>query len=340
MGLIGTDERVPSNLPQILYARATNSQFTGILISKDLVLTVSHGVYSFEPSARSGREPYYGTATFQSGDLNPVEGSVVYLDKQKDIALFQLKEPIEVEPLKLNVASQTTLFQDTSLVSYPADYLGEQQLATADFLNVVDDELQYTFDTYAGSSGGAIIDMNGEVVGVHQKWIPSWDLNAGERVDNDLIDLANYYDSLEGPINLHDINLEGLSENLHRFLNTENYTHLYTADLNVIEDLYKNDSFIEESINVEITMEHYTNYVYEFYNHATKSFFYTKDYRERLWIEDNLEHFQYNDKTFGVADNVMHRMYNPNTGTHFFTDSEIEADHIVANLGYVSEGFL
>lgn len=333
MGLIGTDERVLSLVPQVLYARSIFGRFTGALISQDLVLSVAHGVTS----------PFHLTSTttnvdFKTGDLRTkVSGQVVYVDRRLDISLIQLNKPLDLEPLNLNSASQTTLYQDKSLIGFPADLGDNQYTATTDFINIVGDNLQYKFDTFGGSSGSPVLDFNGEIVAVHKQWHPWGNINAGTKIDNDIINLVNHYDALKGPVNYHEPNAEGLSENLHRFLNTENHTHMYTADLNVVEDVRKNSNWVEEYIDVEVDIK---EHVYEFFNHITKSFFYTKNDNEKSWIEDNLDHFEYNDKTFGVADNTMYRMYNPTTGTHFFTESEHEAEYIIANLNYTNEGFL
>lgn len=329
MTIFFPDERIPSNYNNVFQGLNSKGRFTGFLVSNDLVLTVKH--------ALPGRNTSFQTSEGRISATN------VFSDPYRDYALFQLDRSVSITPFTLDKPQATLLPLGTQLIGFHADYPGQTSSFKQNTTIEGFSELYYKHDAFRGSSGGPILDFRGFVIGVNYAESASGNYNIAESVTQDMLDDVAYYDSLQNGssynfvLDEHDFDVPQIA----RFLNTDNHSHLYTTDEEVIRDLANDDRFVQETSNI---MDNGEGDVYEFYNTHTNSYFYTRSVQERWNIERNLDHFEINSygqgHVFGVDDNTMHRLYNPENGRHFYTPSDFEAQYVIDNLGFQSEGFL
>lgn len=127
---------------------------------------------------------------------------------------------------------------------------------------------------------------------------------------------------------------------VHRFLNTLTGVHFYTVstaekasiERNLPQFRYEGQAFFAlNSSDVPLSP------VYRFYSIYTGTHFYTIDPEERdfvrqyYWEYFNYEGISWFATTFaGPGWTPMHRFFNNATGTHFYTASEAERQHVIA----------
>lgn len=323
MTIFGIDNRTPSQYNNIFKGTSWLGNFSGVLVSNDLVLSASHVV-----------KHYINTTVSFNTLEGKVLGTAVYIDRYNDIVLFQLNKVLtKTQPLKLNVASQQLLNIESSLVGFHGD-TKEQTKVSDKNTRLVQSELQYTLDAYKGSSGGPILDYKNRVVGINSSEYN--DTNVGSRITYDLINTIRSFDNKKnGPSKLNNQPLLNKTD-ITRILDTKTGAHLYTGDAEVIQDLTGDSRFRFED-NWKDSKE---NDVYEFYNSATGDFFYTSNYTEMLYVDEYIPQYENNGRVFGVEDNTIHRLYNSHNGMHFYTDDFKEAIYATEHYGFHIEGFL
>lgn len=323
MTIFGKDDRKVSNIPNVLKGTSPKGNFTGALVSNDLILTAAHVIG-------------YGGKTFFETIQGNIEAYVVYENNIDDVALYQLKQKVSIEPLKLKIPTQQLLNLGTTLVGYHADKPGQSSITDYNTNYFKEyDEITYTLDAYKGSSGGPLLDYKGRIIGVNHS--QSFDSNYGTSISYKLINIIKSFDSKKnGPSKI--VNNKPLLDNndIVRILDKSSVTHMYTSDINLVEDLKLDSRFVIEDVWKGDTEKD----VYSFHNSKTNNWFYTSDYMEMLYVSDNLPDYFENGRVFGVEDNTIHRLYNPESGHHFYTDSLEENNYVIANLGYRNEGFL
>lgn len=308
MAVIDSDNRIPSTLDAVLQGSSSRGNFTSTLIAPHLVLGSAHTI------GGSG-------LTF-----NGHGATVIYKHSYLDIALYMLQNPItNIEPLEITIPTQLSLNLGNKAVGFSADFKGRSE-DNSEFTNIVGYELQTELDMFRGASGGPILNYQNKVVGVISKHFSPWDINIADAIDEEI--LAQVGKTVK-PISL--------TNEIKRFLNTETIKHYYTTDEYEIAELLADERFVEEhSTLVDEGFD-----LYKFWNSKTDSYFYTRDINEYNYISNNLEHFEnYWEDSFGVAENTLHRLYEPSRGYHFYTESEHEAAFIEEHLGYINEGFV
>lgn len=86
--------------------------------------------------------------------------------------------------------------------------------------------------------------------------------------------------------------------------------------------------------------------VFRFFDPSSGGHFYTVDEEEKTFIQDNLDNYTFEGETYETMDPTtgsegeeVYRFFNPNTGVHLYTTSEIERDSVLENLdNFVFEG--
>ena len=324
MAIFGSDDRTISNYANIFQGRGSKGNFTGFLVSDDLVLTVKHALpgrgFSFETPEGS------------------IKARNVYAHPSQDYALFQLEKPLRtVTPLALDKPDRALLKLGTTLVGYHADFPGQTESTERDS-RLAWGDIHYEHDAFRGSSGGPLLDFRGVAIGVNYAATNGY--NMAVSVSNEMLEQVAHYDGLVGEAS-YDFALEETdfdTPEVARFLNLENHSHFYTSDEETIRDLASSDQFVREHSSI---LDNGEGDVHVFYVHPTRSFFYTSDYNEVAYVLRELDHYELVDSSaFGVDDEQVHRLYNPINGAHFFTESDFEATWVEENLGFVNEGFL
>lgn len=326
MTIFGIDERLPSNYNNVFKGTSWLGNFTGALISNDLVLSASHVVNN-----------YLNTTVSFNTTEGIIFGKAVYLDNYNDIAIFQLNKTLrKIKPLGLNVASQQFLQLDTSLVGFHGDQKSQTKSSTKNISVVgnTKDVLQYDLDAYPGSSGGPLLDYRNNIIGINTSQYA--DTNEGAKVTRDLVStIVNYDNKKNGVSSIKNKNLLDKTD-ITRVLDTKTNAHLYTNDEEVIDDLIGDKRFVlEDNWKLDNRKD-----VYEFYSSKTGDFFYTSDYYEMLYVDEAIPEYKNNGIVFGVEDNTIHRLYNPTAGLHFYTDDYKEALYAVEHYNYEIEGML
>lgn len=86
--------------------------------------------------------------------------------------------------------------------------------------------------------------------------------------------------------------------------------------------------------------------VFRFFDSSSGGHFYTVDEFEKEFVEENLDNYAFEgesyetmDPTTGAEGEEVYRFFNPTTGVHLYTTSEIERDSVLENLdNFVFEG--
>lgn len=85
--------------------------------------------------------------------------------------------------------------------------------------------------------------------------------------------------------------------------------------------------------------------VYRFFNPTLGGHLYTVDVRERDFIVDSLDNYNYEGASYKAADPLtgspvsVYRFFNPSIGVHLYTINEVEKDFVIDNLdNYIFEG--
>lgn len=79
--------------------------------------------------------------------------------------------------------------------------------------------------------------------------------------------------------------------------------------------------------------------VFRFFDPSSGAHFYTVDEKEKAHVEDNLDNYTFEgesyetmDLTTGAGGEEVYRFFNPTTGVHLYTTSEVERDSIIDTL--------
>ena len=79
--------------------------------------------------------------------------------------------------------------------------------------------------------------------------------------------------------------------------------------------------------------------VYRFFDPNSGGHFYTVDEKERNFVQENLDNYTFEGETYKTYDPTtggegeeVYRFFNPSTGVHLYTTSEIERDSVIENL--------
>jgi hypothetical protein len=326
MTIFGTDERTPSNNKSVFKGTSDNGNFSGALVSDDLVLSAAH-------VKKGGEKIYFETTE------GVIEGKPVYSDIRDDIMLFQLVKQVKtITPLEIYSPTKDLLSKGTTLIGFHADIKGQSSSTEYNTQIVSDDgkELLYKHDAYRGSSGGPLLDYLGRLIGIN--YLETYWANYGTAIDSKLIEKIRYYDSLVG--GKSKIKLENTplleDDDITRIYDSETHTHFYTSDTSLLKELTNDSRFVVE----DKWVDNGENDVYELYNSKSGDYLYTSDQNEIEKVSENLPDYKLNGAVFGVEDDTIHRLYNPTSGQHFYTDSKEEHDNVIANLGFVDEGYL
>ncbi len=79
--------------------------------------------------------------------------------------------------------------------------------------------------------------------------------------------------------------------------------------------------------------------VYRFFDPTSGGHFYTVDENEKNYVQENLDNYTFEGETYKTYDPTtgseaeeVYRFFNPSTGVHLYTTSEIERDSVIENL--------
>ena len=79
--------------------------------------------------------------------------------------------------------------------------------------------------------------------------------------------------------------------------------------------------------------------VYRFYDGSKGAHFYTVDEVEKEYVDENLDNYSFEGESYSVVDPItgggteeVYRFFNPTTGVHLYTTSEVERDSVRENL--------
>ncbi|MEM7590756.1 MAG: hypothetical protein AAF383_04435, partial [Cyanobacteria bacterium P01_A01_bin.83] len=79
--------------------------------------------------------------------------------------------------------------------------------------------------------------------------------------------------------------------------------------------------------------------VFRFFDPTAGGHFYTVDEAEKDFVRDNLDNYLFEGETYQAISTItdngaeeVYRLFNPSTGVHLYTTSEVERDFIIENL--------
>lgn len=142
-----------------------------LLTASGLVLTVAHGLPSRLASEADAAEPATVTVLLSTGAQRPAR--VVYRDAVADIGLLQLETQAEDQLTPLIWNEGVVVRRNDVLLS--AGYPGREQPGSSPVLRIgravaVDTRvLRSSCALTVGDSGGPVINLRGELVGIHQR---------------------------------------------------------------------------------------------------------------------------------------------------------------------------
>jgi Repeat of unknown function (DUF5648)/Trypsin-like peptidase domain len=324
MTVFGSDDRISSNYNNVFKGLSNLGNFTGSLVKSDLVLSVAHAVQGLGS---------YVTFETTSGKI---VGKAVFWDEYDDIAIFQLEKQLNITPFNLTTPTQDLLNFGTTLVGYHGDRPGQAKVFSRNStLLKQTNELVYDHDAIRGSSGGPLLDINNNLIGVNHS--QNEYNNIGTGINEELTQKIQELDNLvKGSVVINNSNSILEEGDIVRFLDKKTGAHVYTDDVEKIQSLGNNSNFIGE----DVWKNSGENDVYEFYNPESNDYLYTSDLYEISVVQATLKDYKFNGSVFGVEDNTIYRLYNPSNGLHFYTDNHAEAQNADLNLGFDNEGFL
>lgn len=150
-----------------------SKESSGIVLTADgLILTNNHGV------AADPKAPLQTTVTF--GDGHTTSSTLVGRDPSTDLAVVRAEGASGLTPITLGSSANLRVGQDVVAIGSPFALEGAVTPGVVSALNrpvaadggaqsqyTVIDTIQTNVATSAGNSGGALVDMNGELVGVN-----------------------------------------------------------------------------------------------------------------------------------------------------------------------------
>jgi hypothetical protein len=304
------DQRIFSNYANVFKGISSKGQFSGVLITNDLVLTVAHSTNYL-----------YNSATFTSPFSNEeYKGKAVYLNNYNDIGIYQLDNSIfNIVPVKYSLDTLATRYNYdyVKLIGYSKDHVGKQSEVFSNsknniFIDDYNDTLFYDLDALRGSSGGGLFDEDNNLIGINTHETEIY--NYGSSLTEDLLSTIEELDKLYNYSN---------SKNINRYFIKENGAHFYTTENLNNNNLILEDSFVQNN-NVSDNKT-----VYELLNKNTGSYLYTSSLYEIEVVKTTLDEFDLTGNLFQLDNTqIIYRLFNPNTGHHFYTDDENEAQFL------------
>jgi hypothetical protein len=163
-------------------------------------------------------------------------------------------------------------------------------------------------------------------------------LNVATLSDADIAVVQSIYGSAEGD----DVASEAPGTDVFRFYNSATGVHFYTASVDERDDvLAANLGFFYEGNVFDVPIADDADItVYRFYNSETRAHFYTASAEERDNVMADNHSFHYEGPAYKAYADVggdgshqaLHRFYNDQTGTHFYTASFAEKAAIEESL--------
>ena len=141
------------------------------------------------------------------------------------------------------------------------------------------------------------------------------------------------------------------NRSIYRFYNSSLGTHFYTSDrferdyvYDHLDDYaYEGKSYTGVDSLFEVGLV--TTAVHRYFNKDAGTHLYTIDSNERNFVEQELNHFNYEGEVFFAYQSEVegsipiYRFYNSTTGAHFYTPSAVEKDFVANELtNFQSEG--
>jgi hypothetical protein len=310
------DQRTFSNYYNVFKGISNLGQFSGVLVTNDLVLTVAHSTNYLQSSATF-------TSTFSNKEY---KGQAVYLDEYNDFGIYQLDNPIyNIAPVHYSLETLATKanYDYVKLIGFHKDHLGKQTEVASTVNNdiSIDDinnTLFYDLDAVRGSSGGGLFDENNNLIGIncHQ----STNYNYGSSLTADLLETIKEFDLLYNYVNPED------TKNINRYSIKKNGAHFYTTEILNTQELLLEDTFIQNEDPSD------NKIVYELVNKETGSYLYTSSLYEIEVVERTLSEFDLTGNTFQLDNSqTIYRLFNPENGHHFYTQDKSEAQSLDAD---------
>lgn len=306
------DQRTFSNYYNVFKGISNLGQFSGVLVTNDLVLTVAHSTNYLQNSATF-------ISTFSNKEYR---GQAVYLDEYNDFAIYQLDNPIyNITPVKysLETLASKANYDYVKLIGFHKDHLGKQTEVVSTinsdiFIDDINNTLFYDLDAVRGSSGGGLFDEDNNLIGINNHESDFY--NYGSSLTKDLLSIIKELDGLHNY-------LEPTNNNINRYFIKENGAHFYTTDILNTKDLILEDTFIQN----EDFLDNKT--VYELVNKETGSYLYTSSLYEIQIVEAKLDEFDLTGNSFQLDNSqIIYRLFNPENGHHFYTQDKSEAQSL------------
>ncbi|KXG44522.1 stalk domain-containing protein [Tepidibacillus decaturensis] len=232
---------------------------SGVIIKDGLVLTNYHVIEGMTA----------GTITTSEGKKYQIEGIVVF-NKNTDLAVIKSTEKFNIEPIEINSPKTAKSgekivtignpegFQNTiseGIISGFREYFGIQFV-------------QITAPITHGSSGGALFNQKGEVIGITSKASREGNLNFAVSIDHISHwlegTLAQEYENIKASFNLEDVPNDGPLplEYLEKQLNTEDFLTIEFESGTIQLDFYRANRDSKGTIQVHgvISGENYKTY--------------------------------------------------------------------------------
>jgi V8-like Glu-specific endopeptidase len=316
---------------------------SGVVVDGNSVLTASHVVYDVPEGGAatavevvpglSGAERPFGRHAavewlFFEVDLDG-DGRLTAAESATDVALLSFDRDLGVEAMGYAVPEATTLAQ---LSGYPARTKDGRTLWT-DFGLVT-------------RNGDGTLDIGGLFSEAGSSGSPVWfDADSGPALDPRVVGIVSTQMNAFG---LDSATFAGVAErilsddalvrpaaevDIFRFYNADTGTHFYTASAAERDAIRRSlPQFRDEGNAFDATSDPAAGVaVHRFYNADTGAHFYTGSAAERDQVTATLPRFVDEGIAFhawgsdgGGARNALHRFYNVETQTHFYTDGAAE----------------
>lgn len=249
--ILSIEEIVNQNDDKIVVIETDQGYGSGIVIKEDLILTNFHVVYDAKEA----------TVTTINGKEIDVEGIVVY-DEAKDLAVLKITSPLDIEPVNIGSPKESVKGEKIITIGSPEGLINTVSEGIISGFRTIDnvDYVQITAPITHGSSGGALFNLKGKVIGVTSAGYSEGNLNFAVSIDHisEWMEgvLAQNSEQIEAAFLPQDINDESLS--LIDFtdeLNTNEFLRIDTGDLTLQLDRYE----VEEGDDGELYVFGYIN---------------------------------------------------------------------------------
>lgn len=249
--ILSIEEIVNQNDEKIVLIATDTKYGSGIVIKEDLILTNFHVVYDAKEA----------TVTTVNGKEIDVEGIVVY-DEAKDLAVIKTASPLNIEPVNIESPKESVKGEKIITIGSPEGLINTVSEGIISGFRPIDniEYIQITAPITHGSSGGALFNLKGKVIGVTSAGYSEGNLNFAISIDHisEWMEgvLAQNSEQIEAAFLPQTVNEESLS--LIDFtdeLNTDKYLRIDTDDLTLQLDKYE----VEEGDDGELYIFGYIN---------------------------------------------------------------------------------